>query len=119
MSDITLNRYLIYGTDADRLAYTPVPADLSVAGPGAYINVLWTVSDVPTHPTYAWDESVLDWVQTGAAADGSIPLLTADPASPADDTVWFKRTGSTPSIEISMNVRIAGATTSIPIATIP
>ena len=47
---------------------------------------------------------------------GTFPLLTADPGSPANDTWWLKRTGSGP-YEISLNVRIAGTTHSIPLYT--
>lgn len=43
-------------------------------------------------------------------------LQTADPASPANDTWWLKRTGSGP-YEIVLCVRIAGVTNSIPLFT--
>jgi hypothetical protein len=59
MTDATLNRYLIYGTDADRLAFTPVPA---TGAPGANLLPIWCVSDVLGFPKYFWDTGTSAWV---------------------------------------------------------
>lgn len=63
-TDTTLNRYLSYGTHAERLAFTPNPASLSGIGPGDYVNVLWTESDTAGNPTYAWNQAGSAWVLT-------------------------------------------------------
>ncbi len=49
----------------------------------------------------------------GGNADGSLALLTADPASPVDDTWWAVRTGSSPTMAVAVKARIAGVTYSI------
>ena len=41
-------------------------------------------------------------------------LMSADPASPANEDWWIKRSGSGP-YTISLNVRIGGTTYSIPL----
>ena len=43
----------------------------------------------------------------------SVALLTADPASPADDSVWIVRTGSSPTMTVALKARIAGTTYTI------
>ncbi len=45
----------------------------------------------------------------GAAVIGG-ELLTADPGSPANDTWWAVRTGTTPTMSVAFKVRIAGVT---------
>lgn len=40
-------------------------------------------------------------------------LLTADPGSPADDTFWVRRTGSSPAMQVELRVRISGVTYSL------
>jgi hypothetical protein len=47
---------------------------------------------------------------------GRFVWLAADPASPANGDAWIKVTGSGP-YEVSLNLRIAGATHSIPLYT--
>lgn len=47
----------------------------------------------------------------GAASTPSIiTLLTADPGSPSNDTVWIDRIGSSPSQVVALKARIAGST---------
>jgi hypothetical protein len=70
-SDTTLNRYLIYGTHAERLSFTPNPASLSGIGPGDYVNVLWTESDIAGNPTYAWNQAGTAWVLTSGSGGGA------------------------------------------------
>lgn len=57
MSDTALNRFIAYGTNADRLAFTPDPP-VPASGPNNLY--LWFTSD--TKSLYAWDLDVLDWV---------------------------------------------------------
>lgn len=77
MTDVTLNRYLIIGSDADRLAFTPDPA---LTTPGSGVLVIWTVNDDPAYPTYVWDVDAgpADWVQINAGGGGGITELTGD-----------------------------------------
>lgn len=44
---------------------------------------------------------------------GGMPMLTADPASPANDTWWAVRTGTTPTMTVAVKFRYAGATYTI------
>jgi hypothetical protein len=44
---------------------------------------------------------------------GALPLLTADPASPVNDTWWAVRTGSSPTQTVSIKVRIGGVTSTV------
>jgi len=72
MSDTTYNRHQIWGTDAQRIAFTPDPGDQSVVGPGVSNGVIWVVSDVANNPTYAWDFGGSAWVQLNAAGSGTV-----------------------------------------------
>lgn len=54
---------------------------------------------------------------TGGLAAGLI-LLTADPPTPADDTAWAVRTGTSPTMVVSFKVRIAGVTQTVATITI-
>lgn len=48
---------------------------------------------------------------TASSATTSIlTLLTADPASPIDDTWWMVRTGTSPAMQVTLKVRISGVT---------
>jgi len=42
-----------------------------------------------------------------------LTVLTADPASPTDDTAWVRRTGTSPTMSVQLRVRIAGTTYTI------
>lgn len=42
-----------------------------------------------------------------------LTLLTADPASPVDDTWWVVRTGTSPTMTVALKTRIAGASYTI------
>jgi hypothetical protein len=44
---------------------------------------------------------------------GPLPLLTADPGSPADDTWWGVRTGSSPTQVVAIKARIGGVTVTV------
>jgi len=46
------------------------------------------------------------------------PLLTEDPSTPADDTVWYTRTGARPAMAIDLKVRVGGETLTLPQGTI-
>ena len=41
---------------------------------------------------------------------GVLVLLTADPAAPANDTVWAVREGTSPTQDVSIKARIGGVT---------
>lgn len=43
----------------------------------------------------------------------SMPILTADPASPIDDTCWAVREGTSPTQTVSIKVRISGVTVTL------
>lgn len=100
-TDTTLNRYLIYGTHAQRLAFTPNPASLSGPGPGAYVNVLWTESDISGNPTYAWNQAGTAWVLTSGSG-GTITRAI---------TVTVNGGGSVPSTGIFADVYVPFACT--------
>lgn len=50
------------------------------------------------------------WVPIAAAGTSVGKLLTADPASPANDDWWMVRTGASPTMTAAVKVRIAGVT---------
>ncbi len=89
-----------YGTDAERLAFTPNPAP--------NIQPLYTWFATDTGAWWVWDpSSPSDWLQvypTGVAA-----ILTSDPSSPSDDTWWVVRDSASPQ-SVAMRVRVAGVT---------
>lgn len=45
-------------------------------------------------------------------------LLTADPASPADDSWWVSRIGTSPAMVVALKVRIDGTTTTVATVTL-
>jgi len=63
------------------------------------------------------DGHVAAWVPFSPGIVG-FPLLTADPADPADDTVWYTRTGSSPAMAIDLKVRVSGVTHTFPQGTV-
>lgn len=67
MADLTLNRFLARGTNAQRLAFTPDPPT-PASGPSP--TYLWYETD--TGNTYAWDGSA--WDQVNSA--GSVVVRT-------------------------------------------
>lgn len=69
MSDTAVNKVIQYGTQADRIAFTPNPAA------GSQILYLWYETDNPPD-TYAWNGSA--WVQINPGAGGGITELTGD-----------------------------------------
>lgn len=109
MSDVLMNQFVARGTAAERGAFTPDPPT-AAAGPDH--GYLWYETD--TGDLYAWDGS--GWQSVNLTGGGQ--LRTADPSAPPDDTWWFKRTGSGP-YEITLCVRIDGATEDIPIYSLP
>lgn len=62
-----------------------------------------------TDPTGAQDAATKAYVD----GLGIHSLLTADPGSPADDTWWLVRTGTTPTMTVAVRARIAGTTYTI------
>lgn len=69
MSDTALNKIIQYGTNAERIAFTPDPAASS--------QVLYIWFETDNEPdTYAWDGSA--WVQINPAVTSGINQLTGD-----------------------------------------
>lgn len=66
---------------------------------------------------YVTDEDLVERNTGSAWEPMGGQYLTADPASPANGRVWFKLTGSGP-YELTVNVRVGGATKSAPLATL-
>ena len=60
MTDVTLDRYLIWGTAADRAAFTPVPG---VGTTGTNILPIWVDSDVTGNPQWYWNTATSAWAQ--------------------------------------------------------
>jgi hypothetical protein len=57
-----------------------------------------------------------DIIHNGSALSSSsslLTLLTADPASPTDDTCWVVREGTSPTQTVSLKARIGGTTVTI------
>lgn len=107
MSDALLDDIIHYGTNADRLAFTPDPP--SVGGAAVKLLYLWRETD--TGNLYVYDTTWHLIAGSGAFSIGA--LLTADPGSPADDTWWVVRTGTTPTMTVALKARIAGVTYTI------
>lgn len=59
MTDVTLDRYLVWGTAADRAAFTPNPG---VGTTGTNILPIWVDSDVNGNPAWFWDTATSDWL---------------------------------------------------------
>lgn len=110
MSDTALPQFLGQMDTAAMAAYTPTPPPTVASWPDA----LYLLRNSDDGLLYYWDGAA--WAPVTSGAAGSLTLLTADPASPADDTFWGKRTGAGP-YEITFNVRIGGVTTSFTIGT--
>ena len=53
-----------------------------------------------------------------ASVPGVLAILTADPSSPADNTAWILRSGTSPAMAISLRLRIAGVTSEIPLGSL-
>lgn len=60
-----LQYYLAQGTNAERLAFTPVPS-VPAAGPGSAVAVFFTETD--TNAAYWWDNTDLAWVSFASAS---------------------------------------------------
>lgn len=73
MSDTAVNKVIQYGTQAQRLAFTPNPAV------GSQILYLWYETDNPPD-LYAWNGSA--WVQVNATGTGITELTGAVTAGP-------------------------------------
>lgn len=71
MTDVTLDRYLIFGTAAARAAFTPVPG---VGGTGTNLLPIWVDSNAG-HATWFWDTGTAAWVAWPATG---ITQLTGD-----------------------------------------
>lgn len=61
-----------------------------------------------TDPTSAQDAATKAYVD--AKLFSTFTLLTADPGSPADDTWWVRRTGTSPTMSVALRARISGVT---------
>ena len=71
MSDTSLNKFIGYGTNAERLAFTPSPATIAAAPHQAYI---WYATD--TDNVYAYTTA---WHQIASSSSASgITALTSD-----------------------------------------
>lgn len=62
MTDSTLNRFLASGTNAERLAFTPVPP---TPGSGPDPMYIWTETD--TNDVFVWDPTNTTWIQINVA----------------------------------------------------
>lgn len=92
-----------YGTNAERLAFTPSPA--------AGIQPLYLWFETDTGNLYAY---YTIWVLiSGSGAASVFTILTSDPATPVDDTFWCVRSGTAPGDTVQINARIAGVTVTI------
>lgn len=170
MADTQYETYQHYGTDAERLAFTPDPP----AATGVQPVYIWYATD--TGLTWLYDTS---WHQISGVTGGipatvqgdllyasaantlsalaknasatrylsntggsnnpawaqvnltngvtgvlpvanleSLPMLTADPASPADRTFWGLATGTTPTRTLAIRCRDGGVTYTIASITI-
>jgi hypothetical protein len=87
MTDTTLNRFLMSGNNAARLAYTP---NLATPASGPDPTLVWFETD--TSNTYAWDFGASTWVQVngglGAIADGDLLAnISGSTAAPIANTL--------------------------------
>lgn len=73
MTDITLDRYIILGSAAERAAFTPVPG---TSGPGAYLLPIWVEND--TGDAYYWDETAGPAAWVAWPGGSGITELTGD-----------------------------------------
>lgn len=106
MSDASITKVIQYGTQAERLAFTPDPP----LNNNQIVKTLYIWYETDNSPdTYVWDGAVSppEWVQINRPS--VLTILTADPASPDDDTYWVVRDGASPQ-SIALKVRIAGVT---------
>lgn len=99
MSDTAVNKVIQYGTQAERIAFTPNPAV------GSQILYLWYETDNPPD-LYAWDSS--SWVQVNPAGSGGDVV---GPAS-ATDNAFARFDGTTGKI-IQNSVILASDTGAI------
>jgi hypothetical protein len=60
-----LQYYLGQGTDAERLAFTPVPS-VPASGPGSATAVFWTTTD--TSAAYWWNNGTASWISFASAS---------------------------------------------------
>jgi hypothetical protein len=106
VSDLNYEIYQRYGTNAERLAFTPNPPTSGGKKP----LYKWYETDTGNEYTYhtAWA-----LVGSTASAAGSLPLLSADPVSPADGTWWAVTEGTSPTQTISIKVRDGGVTVTV------
>lgn len=70
MTDSTLNRFLANGTNADRLAFTPVPPTPASGPDQSYV---WFETD--TGDTYAWNTGTSAWVKIGGGGGSGAPYI--------------------------------------------
>lgn len=68
MTDITLDRYLIWGTSTARASFTPSPG---VGGTGTNILPIWVDSNVAGFPAWFWDTATSSWQPWAAGTSSS------------------------------------------------
>lgn len=73
MSDTALNKIIQYGTQAERIAFTPDPAV------GSQVLYLWYETDNPPD-VYAWDGAAWDQINAAGGGDVSGPGTSTDEA---------------------------------------
>lgn len=77
MSDTALNRFISYGTDAERIAFVPDPPTVAA---GAALAYLWFTSDTLT--LYSYDFGAVGWAEIagggGASFSGAQLQLSAN-----------------------------------------
>lgn len=84
------------------------------AASAAYEGVLYIVED-EGYAVERCDGSTWIPLSTGSAGSSTVlAVLTADPASPADDTAWLFRDGGSPE-KLEIHVRRSGVTVPFPI----
>lgn len=110
-SDLRYDVFQHYGTNAERLAFTPNPAVSS----GYQPIYIWFETDTGEVWLYDTGWNFIGSVTAAAAAK----VLTADPASPADDDWWFFRDGGSPTESFEFCTRRSGVTLRFPIGTNP
>lgn len=82
MADSALNYFVARGTNAERVAFTPVPPT-PASGP----DPLHIFYETDTGDTFAWDGSAWDQVNTAGATPALDDLTDVDAAAPSDGDV--------------------------------
>ena len=99
MSDTALNSIFRYGTNAERVAFTPAPAA------GSKVLYIWYETD-NAPDTYIWNGSA--WVQINGGAGAGITDLTGDVTAtgPGSVAATLANTAVTPGSYTSSNITV-------------